>query len=127
ADKKRSTPPPSGPLPRLEQPPVLEDRVPIGHAGDVVGHYPGAARWPAGGLGLSGLLLVLRGHESDVLKEGVEQLLKRPTRLGGHAQHLIVPVDMLPEVGLELQMLLLAALAQHRERLRLGAHLVDRA
>ena len=72
----------SGSLSGLEKSPVLENRVPVGHARDVVGDGTGAANFPVRALGLQSEIAVLGGHETHVFEESLEQLLQHASRLG---------------------------------------------
>src|SRR5262249_21137329 len=113
-----------GPLRWVEQASMLQDRVAIGHAGDVVGDRAGAAGGAVRGLGLAGDVAVLGGHEVYVAEERLEELLEHPARFGGHPEHLVVPVDVLPEELHELHMLLASSVAQADEGLRLRTDIV---
>ena len=55
-----------GALGRIEQPPMLEDGVAVGHAGDVVGHGAGAAVRPVDALGAQRLVAMFGRHQRDV-------------------------------------------------------------
>ena len=66
--------PRSGPLRRLKQPAVLEDRVPIRHPGDVIRDRTRATGGTVRGLRLHGLRAVFRWHQVHVLEKGLEQL-----------------------------------------------------
>src|SRR5213079_2569964 len=96
----------SGALARLEQSPVLEDGEAIGHAGDVISDRASARGGSVRGFRAQRLVTVLRRHETRVLEKCLEQLLHHAPRLRSHAQHLVVPVDLLAQERLELQMLL---------------------
>ena len=106
---------------------MLENRVPVRHASDVVGDRSGAAGGTVRTLGLQGEVAVLGRHEAHVLEEAFEELLDHPPRLGCHPQDLVVAIDVLAQEGLQLQMLLVAGVAQHRQRLGVHAYLIDRA
>src|SRR6266404_1762741 len=117
----------SGAFAGLEQSPMLEDRVAIGHPGDVISDCASSAGGSVRGFRLQRRVAVLRRHETHVLEKCLEKLLHHPPRLRGHAQHLVVAVDVLAQERLELQVLLAAGVAQHRQRQRLRAHFIDRA
>src|SRR5260370_41688478 len=65
----------SGALGRLEQSPMLEDGVAIGHPGDVISHCAGAAGGSVCSLRVQRLIAVLRWHETHVLEKCFEKLL----------------------------------------------------
>src|SRR5437667_2979703 len=98
----------SGALGRLEQPPMLEDGVAVGHSGDVVSHRASATGGSMLGLRLHRLIAMLSRHETHVLEKRLEKLLDHPPPLRGHAQHLVVPVDLRAQERLELEVLLAA-------------------
>src|SRR4029077_1202207 len=84
----------SGALTRLEQSPVLEDRVAIGHAGDVISDCARARGGFREGFPAYRLVAVFRRHETHVLEKCLEQLLDHTLCLRSHTQHLVVPVDV---------------------------------
>src|SRR5437879_8320551 len=55
----------SGALGRLEQPPMLEDGVAVGHSGDVVSHRASATGGSMLGLRLHRLIAMLSRHETQ--------------------------------------------------------------
>src|SRR5256885_12304009 len=71
----------SGALTRLEQSPVLEEGVAIGHAGDVISDRASARGGSVCGFRAQRLVPVLRRHETHVLEKCLEQLLHHAPRL----------------------------------------------
>lgn len=120
----KSTPPAgaSGPLRRVEEALVLEDREAVGHARDVVSHCT-CTPWPPR-LGFHALrgLLVLARQQLDVPEHRIEQLPHDATRLRGHAQHPVVAVEALTQVLLQFQVLRAGLVAEPEQRRRLRAH-----
>src|SRR5438105_4430576 len=74
----------SGALGRLEQPPMLEDGVAVGHSGDVVSHRASATGGSMLGLRLHRLIAMLSRHETHVLEKRLKKLFDNSTRLRGH-------------------------------------------
>ena len=64
----------SHPLPCIKKATVLQDRVAVRHAGDVVGDGAGAAGVAARLLAAASGIAVLGRHEVDVVQERIEEL-----------------------------------------------------
>src|SRR5207237_10529961 len=76
----------SGALGRLEQPPMLEDGVAVGHSSGVVSHRASATGGFMLGLRLHRLIPMLSRHEPPGLEQRLEKLLDHAPRLSGPAQ-----------------------------------------
>src|SRR5580704_6996927 len=116
----------SGSFARIEEPPMLEDRVTVRHAGDVIGHGACAAGLAMRGAEPRGVRGVLLGHEPRVALERLEQRGHHPAGLGGHALHLVVLVDAIAQEALERLVELLRLLAEADERRRERPHIRGR-
>src|SRR4249920_3896241 len=75
-----------------EQPPVLEYRVAVGHAGDVVGDG-------ARGVGAR-LRLEIRGQHARIREKCLKELAHDAARLGAHAHHAVMAVEVLVQEAL---------------------------
>src|SRR5580700_786231 len=87
----------------LEEAAVLENCVAIRHPGDVVSHRastPGAA---VGSFCPHRVIAMFRRHETYVLEKSFKELSQHAPCLGRHAQHLVVPVDVLAEERLQFE------------------------
>ena len=104
---------------------MLEDRKPVGHARDVIRHGARAARAAVAGLHAARGLLVFGGHQLHDVEHRPEELPDDAFRLGGHAQHAIVAVEVLAQVALELEVLGVDFVTEHQQRLRLRADVLD--
>src|SRR5882762_9462047 len=68
----------SGAFGRLEQSPMLEDRVAVGHPGDVISDCASTAGGCVRGFRLQRRVAVLRRHETHVLEKCLDKLLHHP-------------------------------------------------
>jgi len=106
---------------------VLEDGVSVSHTCNVVGHRAGTAVRAQIGLGADRQFTVLGGHEIHVLEEGIEELPDDAAGLGRHAQHFVVPIDVLTQKLHQLHVLLRHAITQIGERVLVQPHVIDGA
>jgi len=104
---------------------MLQNRIPIRHPRNIVGHRAGAARGAVGGFGVEGEVAVFGGHEANVFEEGAEEAFEDSAGFGVRAEHLVVLVDVLAQKLHELLVLLPGGVAEANEGLGEGADVID--
>ena len=96
---------------------MLLDGIPIGHARDVV-------RNPARLLLRIGLGLILRRQQTGIIEKRTKQIIDNAARLGGHAHHEVVAVEVVKEKALEYTRLFTHWFGERHQRRRC-THVVD--
>src|SRR5690606_16222993 len=115
----------SGQAKRIEEALVLGDGKAVGHAGDVVGHRPGAAGRALLGFERRQPRLLLGRQQQRVGEERLEQRGDDALGLAHHAVDAVVAVEVAEQETLEAAQLAPYRVAEADQRLRVPAHLID--
>ena len=104
---------------------MLDDRVAVGHARNIIRYHSGFGGDPTGRLRGGGGGAVLVGQQVGVAEEDLEEFAEDTARLGGHPEHAVMAVDAFVQETLEFEVLGSQVGAHGDQGPTTAAHLVD--